>query len=69
MTWTENVQHRFPGYVLDKEITRLTNLSVPTIELDELLDFFRSKDLSRYEKEKGKFFTGDSRFLSGKAQE
>ena len=42
---------------------------MPTTDLDELLDFMRSTDLSRYEKEKGKFFTGDSRFLNAKAQE
>ena len=37
--------------------------------MDELLDFLRSKDISRYEKEKDKFFGPTSRFTTGNATE
>ena len=40
-----------------------------TINLDELLAFFRSKDISRYEREKGKFFGTSGRFTTENAQE
>ena len=37
--------------------------------MDELFEFFRSKDLSRYEAEKDKFFGATSRYTTGNAVE
>ena len=71
VTWTENVAKRFPGYIHDKtpNINCLVNISEPTVDFDQLLDFMRSKDVDRYEKEKHHFFGTTPRFLKGKAQE
>ena len=49
LTFTENIAHRYPGYLLDKK----TNFIMPStdhrINLDELLAMLRSKNIDQYE--------------------
>ena len=50
-TFGENLQKRFPGYQLGSDHL-ISNVSDITIDLDELMGLFRSKDLERYHKVK-----------------
>ena len=59
---------RYPGYMLAKSGHILPSDDIK-INLDELFEFFRSKDLSRYEAEKDKFFGATSRYTTGNAVE
>ena len=63
MTFSENLASRYPGYMLDKERLCVPKTDV-VVNLDELFDFFRSKDISRYEREKDKFFGASARYTS-----
>ena len=70
LLFSENLAKRYPGYMLSKEVEGIIVPSTDkTVNLDELLDFFRSKDLSRYDREKDKFFGTSGRFTSANAQE
>ena len=62
------MQKRYPGYCLSQN-GHIVPSTDETLNLDELLDFFRSTDLSRYEKEKAKFFGPSARYTTGNAVE
>ena len=68
LNFTENMQKRYPGYCLSAK-GHIVPSTDETLNLDELLGFFRSKDLSRYEKEKAKFFGPSARYTTGNAVE
>ena len=46
-TWQEVILKKYPGYKLGFD-QLLSNVSDITIDLDELLSLFRSKDIDRY---------------------
>ena len=54
-TFSENLQLRFPGYMLAKS-GHLMNKSDREIQMDDLLTLLRSKDIDRYQREKDLFF-------------
>ena len=55
MTFGESLQRKFPGYKLGAD-QLISNVSDITINLDELLTLFRSKDIARYHQVKDHFF-------------
>jgi hypothetical protein len=67
-TWSEMMQQRFPGYFLGSDML-IHNKSDISIDMDELLTLFRSKDLARYSKLKALWFGKQARFTTGKAVE
>ena len=63
MTFSENLASRYPGYMLDKEGLCVPKTD-PTVNLDELMTLFRSKNIARYESEKERFFGTTARYTT-----
>lgn len=68
LTFEEKLQKQFPGYYLGAD-NLISNKSDITINLDELLSLFRSKDIAYYNQVKDKFFGSQARYTTGKAEE
>ena len=68
-TFTENIQRRYPGYMLDLKTNRIVSSTDRKVNLDDLLALFRSKDLAKYEREKDTFFGPSGRYTTENAQE
>lgn len=69
MTFSENIQTRYPGYKMDETTLQIVPTTDHKVVLDELLEFLRSKDIDRYEKEKDKFFGRSGRYITENSQE
>jgi hypothetical protein len=67
-TFQETLQRKFPGYKLGSDHL-ISNVSDITINLDELLALFRSKDIGYYNQVKDKFFGKQSRYTTANAVE
>jgi hypothetical protein len=61
-TYMEHLAAKFPGYILKGET--MFNFSDVAVNLDELLDLLKSRDLEKYEKVKDRFFGDQTRFVS-----
>ena len=61
--FSENMANRYPGYCLDSK-GHIVASTDTQINLDELLAIFRSKDISKYEKEKDRIFGFTSRYTT-----
>ena len=55
-TFSENLAHRWPGYVLAQS-GHIFNSTDRLVHMDDLLNLLRSKDIDRYEREKDLFFS------------
>ena len=62
-TWDELLSKKFPGYYLD-DSQIICNKSDVTIDLDELIGLFRSKDIARYNEVKQHFFGSQARYTN-----
>ena len=67
LTCSENIAKRYPGYILDKETQFLLPVTDNKVNLDEWFALMRSKDLSKYEREKDKFFGPSGRYTTENA--
>jgi len=63
MTFTEGISHKYPGFCLDKDNFFIQNKSAIQIDLQELEDLFRSKDIAKYEAVKDQWFGPTSLLL------
>lgn len=68
LTFGEKMQKQFPGYALGND-QLISNKSDITINLDELLALFRSKDIARYHEVKDHFFGSQARYTRCNAEE
>lgn len=55
-TYSEMIQNRYPGYLMDEQFNLIECKSDVLISMDELLDLLRSKNLNRYEEVRHHFF-------------
>ena len=58
MTFSENLQLKYPGFQLNDSNGLIDNVGMPEINLDTLFSLLKSKDLSQYEKIKEMYFIG-----------
>ena len=66
-TFSENLQARWPGYVLKNNF--IVPLSDHLVHMDDLLSLLRSKDIDRYHSMKDHFFGSQCRYTTGNSQE
>jgi hypothetical protein len=69
MTFSENLQAKYPGFALNDRNGLIENVSKPEIDLDSLFSLLKSKDLSHYEKVRDHFFCGQGLYTTGRAKE
>jgi len=65
--FSEQIQTIYPGYGVDTKLL-IYNKEEDYVDLDELKNFFLSKDLDRYEELKSKFIGTQTKFLQPKQQ-
>ena len=63
LLFSEMMAKQYPGYMLDRKGHIVTSTDA-LIDLDELLNLFRSKDIARYEADRDKLFGFTSRYTS-----
>lgn len=67
--FSENVQMKYPGFLLNDNTGFIENVRMPEINLDTLFALLRSKDIARYEQVRNTLFTEQSLYSTGAARE
>jgi hypothetical protein len=68
-TFSENMQMKYPGFVLNDSLGLVENISNYDVNLDTVLNLLRSKDHTLYERMKNDLFSGQSLYTTGNAKE